>query len=128
MLSESDSTSNNMEDTTSGDDKNVDSDTVPKKKAKWLCSFQASWEADYERCGKVASNKFKAHCTLCNRKFTVGHGGLNDIMHHFKSSIPNNHFSHSIINNMFILCEDCSHSRVEKQLSNSHLLNSSTST
>lgn len=61
--------------------------TPPKKKLKRLSRFQAAWESDFEWCRKVYGNVYEAQCTLCNRKFSIGHGGRTDVTTHSKSDI-----------------------------------------
>ena len=59
--------------------------TPPKKRVKRLCSFQTSWESEFTWCRKVSGNCFEAQCTLCSKKFSIGHGGRNDLTTHAKS-------------------------------------------
>lgn len=61
--------------------------TPPKKKLKRLSRFQKTWESDFDWCRKVYDNEYEAHCTLCNRKFSIGHGGRNDVTTHSKSDV-----------------------------------------
>jgi hypothetical protein len=69
-------------------DEKCKTDTTPqKKKAKRLCRFQTSWESEFTWCRKVSGNCFEAHCVLCCKKFSVGHGGRNDLTAHTKSDL-----------------------------------------
>lgn len=47
----------------------------PKKR---LCKFREVWKADYSWLAISHLESF-AHCTVCNKDFSVSHGGLSDI-------------------------------------------------
>ena len=59
----------------------------PRKKAKRLCRFQSSWVDEFSWCQKVPGNIFQAHCRVCTRKFSIAHGGKNDLTVHGKSDV-----------------------------------------
>jgi hypothetical protein len=59
--------------------------TPPKKKRKRLCRFNSSWAKEFSWCRGVTKNCFEVECTLCRRRFSIGHGGRNDLTSHMKS-------------------------------------------
>ena len=56
--------------------------TPPKKKIKRLCRFLSTWETEFTWCRQVPGNQFKAQCTLCHTRFSISHGGRNDLTSH----------------------------------------------
>lgn len=54
---------------------------TPKKKIKRVCTFQEIWLKSYSWL-KPAKENVKAHCTLCQKEFTISHGGKNDLNRH----------------------------------------------
>ncbi|CAB3371582.1 Hypothetical predicted protein [Cloeon dipterum] len=61
-----------------------------RQQRKRLCRFQAYWidTQDSEFASwlspDAAGNPHKAYCSLCNKTFNIGHGGLNDVKLHCK--------------------------------------------
>ncbi|XP_059485801.1 uncharacterized protein LOC132202721 isoform X2 [Neocloeon triangulifer] len=60
-----------------------------RQSRKRLCRFQTYWidTQDSEYASWLfpdKSNPHKAHCSLCNKTFNIGHGGLNDVKLHCK--------------------------------------------
>lgn len=61
----------------------------PSRQRKRLCRFQSYWidTVDSEYASWLfpdKNNPHKAHCSLCNKTFNIGHGGLNDVKLHCK--------------------------------------------
>jgi hypothetical protein len=61
----------------------------PSRQRKRLCRFQNYWidTVDSEYASWLfpdKNNPHKAHCSLCNKTFNIGHGGLNDVKLHCK--------------------------------------------
>lgn len=56
----------------------------PKRK-KYLCSYQTSWEKDFNWLRKSDQGVHDAFCTTCFTNFGIGFGARNDISTHDKS-------------------------------------------
>lgn len=56
--------------------------TVKIKKVKRMCTYREEWENDYKCIKKDPNNSFRAFCQICNKGFSVSHGGLNDVKRH----------------------------------------------
>lgn len=61
-------------------------DSPKKKKQRRVCSFSDVWKKNYSFIKSVPNNNYKAHCTLCQRDFSITHGGKNDIEKHQNSN------------------------------------------
>lgn len=60
------------------------STSTPKKKQRRMCSFLDVWMKSYSFIKPVPNNKCRALCTLCQKEFSISHGGKNDIEKHQK--------------------------------------------
>nr|XP_049699481.1 uncharacterized protein LOC126055228 [Helicoverpa armigera] len=58
--------------------------TPKKKKQRRMCSFLDVWMKSYSFIKSVPNNKLRALCTLCQKEFSISHGGKNDIEKHQK--------------------------------------------
>lgn len=56
--------------------------TPRKKRNRRMCCFLDVWSKHYSFIKCVPNNTFKAHCTLCQKDFSISHGGKNDIVKH----------------------------------------------
>ncbi|CAG9566208.1 unnamed protein product [Danaus chrysippus] len=59
---------------------------TPKKKQRRMCSFLDVWMKSYSFIKPALNNKNRALCTLCQKEFSISHGGKNDIEKHQKSN------------------------------------------
>lgn len=57
----------------------------PPKKTKRLCTFRDDWKKSYQWLTK-GDSEFYARCKLCNKDFSISHGGLSDVKQHDKGS------------------------------------------
>ena len=55
--------------------------TIPRKKTKWLCYFNDRWKDTYYWIREV-NNPKGAYCTICRKEFGVGHGGEGNVKTH----------------------------------------------
>ncbi|XP_078542395.1 uncharacterized protein LOC144828172 [Lissotriton helveticus] len=55
----------------------------PKKRAKKrFVKYRPEWELSHHNICKVSEDMFKARCNLCNKDFSIAHGGERDIKTH----------------------------------------------
>ncbi|XP_063355484.1 signal transducer and activator of transcription 1-alpha/beta-like isoform X2 [Pelmatolapia mariae] len=59
--------------------------TPQRKGKKRLQKYREEWEKENTWLKKVRDNTYKAHCTVCRRTFSIGHGGLTDLKQHASS-------------------------------------------
>ncbi|KAL4104811.1 hypothetical protein QTP88_020087 [Uroleucon formosanum] len=50
------------------------------------CKFREVWKADYRWLAESHQESF-SRCTVCNKDFSVSHGGLSDVKQHEKSNL-----------------------------------------
>ncbi|KAK6195888.1 hypothetical protein SNE40_001223 [Patella caerulea] len=59
-----------------------DPETDSNHSSKRLCKFNSTWLSKYTWLNKVHGDDKKALCTLCNKSFTITHGGESDVKKH----------------------------------------------
>lgn len=69
---------------------NGDGNDGKDKKPRRLQQYRSVWEKDFPELRPVPGNKYKGKCTLCVGKagdgFSISHGGISDVRHHFNSA------------------------------------------
>ena len=48
-------------------------------KTKRRTKFNNSWKETYTWISVVRGDEFSANCNICNKKFSIYHGGISDI-------------------------------------------------
>lgn len=75
------------------------------KSEKRSCKFREVWKVDYSWLAKSHLESF-SRCTICNKNFSVSHGGLSDVKQHEKSNLHKTNSksvtSSQILNKFFI--------------------------
>ena len=46
-----------------------------------MCKFRAEWLKTFPWLSK-SNSKFYGRCKLCNKDFSISHGGINDVKYH----------------------------------------------
>ena len=54
-------------------------------KAKRKTKFNNSWKDTYTWIIVVRGDEFSANCNICNKKFSIHHGGISNIRQHSKT-------------------------------------------
>lgn len=60
-------------------------DGPASKKKKSLCVYLKRWEDVYTWLAPTRDNPNEARCILCDKAFSIGHGGINDVNKHNNS-------------------------------------------
>lgn len=73
------------------------SNGTPPKKAKLMCKFREDWKQTFQWLTN-AESQFSARCKMCNKDFSISHGGLSDVKHHDKGNEHKKRLSSGIKN------------------------------
>lgn len=55
---------------------------TPLKKRKRMCRYRSEWSGEFTWCKNVRANIFAAECTICQKTFSIAHGGRSDLVKH----------------------------------------------
>ena len=61
------------------------SSTPDSKRKRYLCSYQKSWETQFNWIKPSNRGPHDAYCTLCKSHLSIGSGAKNDLSRHAKS-------------------------------------------
>ena len=66
-------------------------------KAKRKTKFNISWKETYTWISVVRGDEFSANCNICNKKFSVHHGGISDIEGYHTFRLDRNEYGGGIL-------------------------------